>query len=324
MSDSTKTDGTTTDRVAGSPILDLAGSSGAVIQVQDLSRVFGKKQALVNVNLAVPRGSVYGIVGENGAGKTTLIRHILGLLKTQRGRVRVFDLDPVIDPVGVLGQIGYLSEDRDLPSWMTVGQLLRYNKAFYDGWDDRFASELREQFELTTRQKIRQLSRGQLARVGLLIVLAHRPELLILDEPSSGLDPLVRRDILTAIIRTVTDEGRTVLFSSHLLDEVERVADWVAMLHHGRIAFDGRLTDVLHNHRRLVLRYPQPQSCPPVLPGVLSCVGQGSEWTVLCNGGLDELKTAAASAGAEVCEEQTATLEEIFAARVHSATAVNK
>lgn len=290
----------------------------AIIHVEQLSRWFGSNQALAHVDLSVPRGAVFGLVGENGAGKTTLIKHILGLLKAKKGRVRVFNLDPVVEPVAVLSQIGYLSEDRDLPSWMTIAQLLRYNSAFYDGWDDGFAEHLRKQFELDPRQRIKRLSRGQLARTGLLVALAHRPELLILDEPSSGLDPLVRRDILTAIIRTVSEEGRTVLFSSHLLEEVERVADWVAMIHDGRIVLSAPLADVLQSHRRLVLRYAQSQPAAPVLPGALSCQGAGKEWTVLCNGGLEELKTAATHAGAEVCEEVTPTLDEVFLAKARS------
>jgi len=289
-----------------------------IVEIESLSRRFGKQQALDDVTLRVERGSVFGLVGENGAGKTTLIKHILGLLKATRGSMRVFGVDPVRDPVGVLGRIGYLSEDRDLPDWMTVAQLMRYNQAFYRGWDEAFADRLREQFELDPTQQIKRLSRGQRARAGLLIALAHRPDLLILDEPSSGLDPVVRNDILSAIIRTVADEGRTVIFSSHLLDEVERVADFVAILHRGRVALSAPLHEILHRHRRLVLRFEAPQATRPELPGVLSQRGEGREWTVLCNGGLEELRTAVARAGAQVVEEETPTLDEIFLARARA------
>src|SRR5206468_5833695 len=185
--------------------------------------------------LSIPRGAVYGLVGANGAGKTTLIKHILGLLRAQSGSVRIFGLNPVADPVGALSRIGYLSEENDLPGWMRVDELIRYSRAFRPSWDDNYADELRESFALDPAAKIRNLSKGQKARVGILIALAYRPDLLVLDEPSSGLDPIVRRDILGAIIRTVADEGRTVLFSSHLLEEVERVADYVTMINKGRI-----------------------------------------------------------------------------------------
>jgi ABC-2 type transport system ATP-binding protein len=221
----------------------------SVITVSELTRRFGAKTALASVSLSVSRGGVYGLVGENGAGKTTLIKHILGLLRAQSGSVRVFGLDPVADPVGVLSRIGYLSEERDLPGWMRVDELIRYTRAFYPGWEDAYAEELLQAFALDAAATIGDLSKGEKARVGLLIALAHRPELLVLDEPSTGLDPVVRRDILDAIVRTIADEGRTVLFSSHLLDEVERVADHVTMISHGRVVLSAPLAAIRESHR---------------------------------------------------------------------------
>jgi len=223
--------------------------SESVISVSELTRRFGATTALDSVSLSLPRGAVYGLVGANGAGKTTLIRHILGLLRAESGSVRVFGLDPVADPVAVLSRIGYLSEENDLPGWMRVDELIRYTSAFYPKWDDAYAEELRRAFALDPAAKIKDLSRGQKARMGLLIALAHRPELLVLDEPSSGLDPIVRRDILGAVIRTIADEGRTVLFSSHLLQEVEQVADHVTMIHQGAIVLSAPLDDIRESHR---------------------------------------------------------------------------
>src|SRR5271154_398341 len=191
--------------------LPSPSSAEAVVAITDLSRRFGAKIVLNDVSLYVPRGSVFGLVGENGAGNTTLIKHILGLLRAETGTVRVFSLDPVADPVAVLGNVGYLSEQPDLPGWMRVEELLRYAKAFYPNWDKDYAEKLRAQF---------------------------------------GLDPMVRHDILEAVIRTVADEGRTVFFSSHLLEEIERVSDQIAMLHHGRIVFCGSLDEIKARHRR--------------------------------------------------------------------------
>src|SRR5881394_1246307 len=225
--------------------------SEPVIDVTKLTRRFDSKTALDAVTLSMPRGAVYGLVGANGAGKTTLIKHILGLLRAQRGSVRVFGLDPVADPVGVLSRIGYLSEENDLPGWMRIDELIRYTRAFYPGWDDAYAEELRRRFALDYATKITNLSKGQRARAGLLIALAHRPELLVLDEPSSGLDPIVRRDILGAVIRTIAGEGRTVLFSSHLLEEVEQVADHVTMISCGRIVLSAPLDAIKASHRSL-------------------------------------------------------------------------
>jgi ABC-2 type transport system ATP-binding protein len=223
--------------------------SEPVMEISGLTRRFGSKTALESISLSLPRGAVYGLVGANGAGKTTLIRHVLGLLRAESGSVRVFGLDPVADPVGVLSRIGYLSEDNDLPGWMRVDELVRYSRAFYPSWDDAFASELMRTFALDPAARIKSLSKGQKARAGLLVALAHRPDLLVLDEPSSGLDPIVRRDILGAVLRTVAEEGRTVLFSSHLLDEVESVADHVTMINTGRIVLSAPLAAIRDSHR---------------------------------------------------------------------------
>ena len=164
-------------------------SAQAVVAVSGLSRRFGSSTALDDVSVFVPGGSVLGLVGENGAGKTTLIKHLLGMLKAQSGAVRVFGLDPVRDPVGVLSRVGYLSERRDLPGWMRVDEFIRYTRAFYPSWDEDYAKRLQEQFQLDPAQKIKTLSQGQQAKAGLLTSLAYRPDLLILDEPSSAWTP---------------------------------------------------------------------------------------------------------------------------------------
>ena len=287
-----------------------------IVEVQRLTRQFDGKIALNDLSLIVPRGGVFGLIGGNGAGKTTLIRHILGMLKAQSGSVRVFGLDPVENPVAVLGRIGYLSEDRDLPNWMRVHELIRYTQAFYPNWDARYAEELREAFDLDPKAKVKTLSRGQRARAGLLIALAYRPDLLVLDEPSSGLDPVVRRDILGAIIRTIADEGRTVFFSSHLLDEVERVADRVAIIHEGRIMLTASMDEIKESHRRMTLRFGKAMSQPPALVGTLACEGGGAEWTYVCNGESEQLRRAAEAIGATVVDDSALSLDEIFVSRI--------
>jgi len=219
-----------------------------MIAVTNLSRRFGSKLALDRLSLEVQPGCVFGLVGENGAGKSTLIKHILGLLRAETGTVRVFGLDPVADPVRVLSRIGYLSEQPDLPGWMRVDEFMRYTQAFYPKWDTAYAEQLREQFGLDPSARIRTLSKGQRAKAGLLAAQAHRPDLLLLDEPSSGLDPIVRRDILEAVIRTVADEGRSVFFSSHLLEEIERVSDYVGMIHEGKLVLCGPLEQIKARH----------------------------------------------------------------------------
>ncbi len=148
----------------------------------------------------------------------------------------------------------------------------------------------------------------------MLAAQAHRPDLLLLDEPSSGLDPLVRRDILEAVIRTVAEEGRTVIFSSHLLEEIERVSDHIAMLHRGRVVMSGPLDELKAQHRRVTLSFDITQPRPPVIPGALSVSGLGKEWTVICNGGRAQLPAVATGLGARIVEENTPSLNEIFMA----------
>src|SRR5947199_4377196 len=265
-----------------------------VVHVERLSRRFGTTVALDDLSLSVPRGAVFGVVGANGAGKTTLIRHLLGLLRAQAGTVRVFGRDPVTDPVGVLSRVGYLCEENDLPPWMRVRELLRSVRAYYPGWDDDYAEELRSTFALDPAARVRDLSRGQKARAGLLVALAYRPELLILDEPSTGLDPLARRDILAAVLRTVAQEGRTVLFSSHLLDEVERVSDHVALVDRGRVVVQGPLDEVRAAHRLLTVRFDGPRPRPPEAAGMFGWEGGGREWSA-----VSDLPSGAARAAAE-------------------------
>jgi ABC-2 type transport system ATP-binding protein len=286
-----------------------------VVDVNELSRSFGGKTALDGVSFSATAGQVYGLVGTNGAGKTTLLKHLLGLLRATTGSVRVFGLDPVRDPVGVLGRVGYLSEERDLPEWMRVDELMRYTQAYHPTWDASYACELLETFALDPAKKIKELSKGMRAQAGLIAAVAHRPELLILDEPSSGLDALVRRDILDAIVRAVADDGRTVIFSSHLLDEVERMSDHVTMIQNGRVTLSGVLDDVRGAYQRSRVRFAEHFDHPPVLDTALVMEGGGRMWSVVHSGSLEQFRHSVLARGGEVVESRDATLEEIFLAR---------
>ena len=286
-----------------------------VIDIHNLSRSFGARSALDHVSFHANDGKVYGLVGSNGAGKTTLIRHVLGLLRAQSGSVRVFGLDPVLDPVGVLSRIGYLSEERDLPEWMRIDELMRYTQAYHPTWDMSYANELIETFGLDPSKRIKELSKGMRAQAGLVAAVAHRPELLVLDEPSSGLDAVVRRDILDAIVRTVADDGRTVIFSSHLLEEVERMSDHITMLQDGRVILDGALEDVRHGYQRSRVRFVESFEHPPVLDTALVMEGGGRSWSVVHNGPPEQFQHSVLALGGEVVDSRDATLEEIFLAR---------
>jgi ABC-2 type transport system ATP-binding protein len=286
-----------------------------VVDVEGLSRTYGEKIALDGVSFRADAGQVYGLVGSNGAGKTTLLKHLLGLLRATEGSVRVFGLDPVRDPVGVLSRVGYLSEERDLPEWMRVDELLRYTQAFHPNWDASYARELLETFALDPSRKVKDLSKGMRAQAGLIAAVAHRPELLILDEPSSGLDAVVRRDILDAIVRAVADDGRTVIFSSHLLDEVERMSDHVTMIQNGRVTLSGVLDDVRRDYQRSRVRFTEHFEQPPVLDTALAMEGGGRTWSVIHCGSLEQFRHSVVVCGGEVVESRDATLEEIFLAR---------
>ena len=287
----------------------------AVVEVNELSRTFAQKTALDRVSFRASAGQVYGLVGSNGAGKTTLIKHLLGLLRASTGSVRVFGLDPVRDPVGVLSRIGYLSEERELPEWMSIEELMCYTQAYHPSWDAAYARELLDTFALDPRKKIKELSKGMRAQTGLIAAVAHRPELLILDEPSSGLDVVVRRDILDAVVRAVADDGRTVIFSSHLLDEVERMSDHVTLMHQGRVALSGVLDDVRREYQRSRVRFAEHFDRPPVIETALMIEGGGRSWSVVHSGSLEQFRHAVAARGGEIVESRDATLEEIFLAR---------
>jgi len=255
-----------------------------------------------------------------GAGKTTLIKHILGLYRPAQGDVRVFGLDPAAEPVRVLSEIGYLSEFLDLPLWMRVNELMRYSRAFYPKWDASYAEQLRVQLGLDAGAKLKNLSKGQQAKAGLLVALAFRPALLVLDEPSSGLDPVARREILETILRAAAEAGRTVFFSSHLLDEVERISTRVAMIHRGRITLCGTLAEIRSTHSKWRVRFQSPPTTPPAFDGVLAASGAGTEWELACQGITDQLTHACARAGATVLDQSPMTLDEIFMARVRHAS----
>ena len=286
-----------------------------VVDVNNLSRSFHGKRALDGVSFSATAGHVHGLVGANGAGKTTLLKHLLGLLRAATGSVRVFGLDPVRDPVRVLGRVGYLSEERELPEWMRVDELMAYTQAFHRTWDETYARQMLESFALDPSKKIRELSKGMRAQAGLIAAVAHRPELLILDEPSSGLDVAVRRDILDAIVRTVADDGRTVIFSSHLLDEVERMSDHVTMMDHGRVTLSGVLDDVRRGYQRSHVRFVEHFDQPPVLATALAMEGGGRSWIVVHSGSIEQFHHSVLALGGEVVESRDATLEEIFLAR---------
>lgn len=288
-----------------------------IISIENVTRRFGKTIALNKVSINMPKGIVLGLVGENGAGKTTLIKHLLGLLRAKEGKVRVFGKDPVVDPEYVLARLGYLSEHReDIPGWMRIKELFRYTRTFYPKWDKKYAQELCETFYLNPNQRIKTLSKGQKAQVGLINALAHRPELLLLDEPSSGLDPVVRHDILATVIRSVVTEGRSVFLSSHLLDEIELVASQLVIMHKGSVFVDSSLDELKSSYFYLEVVFESGRETTPHFPGTIWSRRQGKQWNVLCKADMEVLKQQAVELGARILKAKQPTLNEIFVSMV--------
>jgi ABC-2 type transport system ATP-binding protein len=204
-----------------------------VIELRNVFKRFGKRDVLHGVDLTVEPGKTYAFLGRNGAGKTTTIRLLMGLLKPDSGSVRVLGLDPATDALAIRRQVGYLAEDQQMWGWMKIKEILRFIAAFYPTWDWPYAKKLVDQFQLSPDTKIKHLSKGQNVRLGLLLALAHRPRLMILDDPALGLDPIMRKDFLRDVVEHLQGEGITVFFSSHLLYEIEPVADTIGILHDG-------------------------------------------------------------------------------------------
>ncbi len=215
-----------------------------ILELQKARRSFGNTHVLEGIDLQVNKGDVLGLLGRNGAGKTTLIKLIMGLLAPDKGQVRVFGLDPRQDPVQVKQRIGYVAEDQELPPFLKVQEVLEFYRGLFPQWDEKIALELAARFEIPSGRKIKDLSRGQARQVALLCAVSHRPELLILDEPAGGLDPAARRDFLETSIQLLNEEGTTILFSSHHMTDVERMASRLVMIHEGEKWIDSDLDDI--------------------------------------------------------------------------------
>lgn len=244
----------------------------SVLECSDLWRAYRRgEDVLRGVGFAVPAGQVVGLLGKNGAGKTTLLRLAMGMLEPQRGTMQVFGLDPRRAPVEVKRRVGYVAEDQVLPPFLRVEQVLALHQNLYPDWDVDFAARLTSRFELPERARIRSLSKGQARRVALVCAVAHRPELLLLDEPASGLDPAARREFLETSIQLLNESGCAILFSSHYMTDVERMADRIVFLHEGKVLVDDGL-DALREGFSLALLPPGVGVTRERLLGLDACV----------------------------------------------------
>jgi ABC-2 type transport system ATP-binding protein len=242
----------------------------AVIDFQNVNRRFGDTVVLRGIEFSVAAGEVVGLLGRNGAGKTTLINLVMGMLAPDEGRVRVFDEDPRAEPVAIRRRIGYVAEDQELPPFLRVGEVLAMYRNLYPDWDGAAAGELVDRFELPVGRKVSDLSRGQARQVALLCAVSHRPELLILDEPAGGLDPAARREFLETSIRLLNETGTTILFSSHHMGDVERMASRLIMIHEQEKWIDSALDDIRDGY--CLAQVPAAAATPDDLLGLGDCL----------------------------------------------------
>ena len=222
------------------------------------------EDVLSGVGFSVSKGEVVGLLGKNGAGKTTLIRIAMGMLEPQRGSVRVFGLDPRERPLEVKRRVGYVSEDQILPPFLTVADVVDIHRGLFPTWDDEMAAELGSRFGLAPAARIKKLSKGQARQVALMCAVSHRPELLLLDEPAGGLDPAARREFLETSIQLLNEQGTTILFSSHYMQDVERMAGRVVMLHDGGVLVDDELDALREAHTLAVVPNGSGATCEQV------------------------------------------------------------
>jgi ABC-2 type transport system ATP-binding protein len=223
------------------------------IVVEHVRKSFAGRPVLAEVDLAVEQGRIFALLGRNGAGKTTLVSMLLGLQRRDAGSIAVLGRDPEEQPLLVRESVGFLAEDQQMFGWMTVPDILGFMAPFYPTWDRDLAGRLVRRFELPTATRIRHLSKGHAVRLGLALALAHRPSLVILDDPALGLDPIMRKEFNRDLIAHLQGEGATVLYSSHLLYEVEPIADTVAILDRGRIVRQAATEDLRADVKQLVL-----------------------------------------------------------------------
>jgi len=259
-------------------------STTYAIETVGLSKRYGPKDAVRDLTLRIPRGEAFGFIGPNGAGKSTTIKMLMGLTRPSAGEARVLGFDSVKDGVTVKQRVGYVPELHFIYRWMRVGEVISFCRPLYENWNDRFCADLLKILELDPNNKVKQLSKGMVAKLALLLAVAHEPEVLILDEPTSGLDPVFREEFLDGVLRTLCDRERTILFSSHALSDVQRIADTIGLIFEGRLIDHCRTEDLLNGTKRI--RAVLSDGCAPGPPpeGTIWQRVQNREWLMTVRG----------------------------------------
>jgi ABC-2 type transport system ATP-binding protein len=282
-----------------------------LVEAAGLRKQFGATDAVADVSFAVPDGSVFGLVGRNGAGKTTTIRLLLGLLRPDAGRSTVFGEDSLALSRPCRRRIGYISEEPFPYDDLPLPGLLRYVSAFFETWDWDYANSLAARLEVPRDRTLKEMSRGERRSAELLLVLAQRPDLLVLDDPWLGLDAAIRREFLVTALELAPDEGKTVLFTSHVLSDVERIVDRIALLDRGVVRSGGTLDEVKARTKQIVLGVDGMDPARFVVPGEVSRRVDGSELVVVTEAFTPALEERLRATATHV-EVAHLNLEEIF------------
>ncbi len=285
-----------------------------VIATHRLTKYYDRRAVVNMLDLRVPQGCVYGFLGRNGAGKSTAIKMLLGMVHPDSGRSELFGEDSLRLRPATRARIGYLAEAHPLYRWMKVAEAVRFARAFAPQWNGELLEEILDHFALPRGAKISRLSQGQRAQVALALVVAADPELLILDDPTLGLDTVVRRDFLESMIQIVQRRGRTICFSSHILGDVERVADRIGIIVDGILRVDCPTDHFKESIRKVVLEFDRAAPETPACPGLVSSwqIGRKLEWVVV--GYCEEHRRLAEALDPRSMEVLEMNLEDAFIA----------
>jgi ABC-2 type transport system ATP-binding protein len=293
-----------------------------IIEITDLCKKFGRKAAIDGVQLEVPEGSIIAFLGPNGAGKTTTIKCMLNLHTPNRGTVQILGKDSRRLGPQEFEKIGYVSENQELPLWMTVQQYLDFCRPMYPTWDVPFCERMVKSFDLPLSSKIKSLSRGMRMKAALLSSLVYRPRLVILDEPFSGLDPLVREEFIRGLLELTEEEGWTVFISSHDIEEVERLADRVAVIADGRIQLHESAVELQERFRQVEITLPDEKPLACALPKEWLRVERSGRALRFVDAHFDEHKLTVTistlTCGAKLLEATPMSLRSIFIALAHT------
>ena len=285
----------------------------AAIRLSGLTKQFGRETAVDDLSLAVKRGSTFGLLGPNGAGKTTTIKMLMGLLRPTKGTATMLGMDVLAEPLTVKQRVGYVPDGHYIDRWMRVREALGFCRSLYDKWNDDTCRELTALFELSLDKKVKHLSRGMLVKLSLVLAVSHEPEVLLLDEPMAGLDPLAREEFLDGVLRTICERGQTVVFSTHSLDDVQRLADTVGILYGGRLLIHRNIEDLLATTKRIRITLAEGKPPDKKPETIIWQRLQGREWLITVTDFQPEmLEKLRAQTGVEQAEVIDIGLEDLF------------